>query len=346
MKDIWETLKNTEKPILIYGMGDGCDKILSVCQEKGIPIAGIFASDDYVRKKTVHGFSLMGYTEAKRNFPEMIALLAFGVFRPELMAQIKTIASEIELFAPEVPLFGGGLFDSGYFEAHKKELSEVEEMLSDELSKKIFKNLIEYKLTGKIEPLLDSQTEKIEDYKALIPYRKGDVYLDLGAYNGDTVLEWDALFPDHGEIYAVEPNQKTFQKLMENCREISGFHGIEGAVWNKSEPLSFNTKSGRSAAIEENGAALVKGIRADEICPKADFIKFDVEGAEKEAIEGAEGLIQSCAPTLCISAYHRTEDLFAIPLQVKKIFPKYRVYLRHSPYIPAWDTQFYFVGRE
>ena len=74
------------------------------------------------------------------------------------------------------------------------------------------------------------------------------------------------------------------------------------------------------------------------------FIKFDVEGAEKEAIEGAEGILREKAPALCISAYHRTEDLFAIPLQVKALQPKYKVYLRHSPYVPAWDTQFYFIA--
>lgn len=345
MNDIWETLRETKKPILIYGMGDGCDKILSVCREKGILISGIFASDDYAREKVVHGFPLLPYSEARGKFPDMIGLLAFGVFRPELMAQIKKISSEITLLAPEVPLFGGGLFDEAYFAEHKAEMEEVEEMLSDEISKEVFRNLIEYKITGRLEPLLASETDKIEDYKALIPYQKGDIYLDLGAYNGDTVLEWDALFPDHGEIFAVEPNPKTYQKLVENCKEIRGFRAVEGAAWNKAEALFFNSKSGRSAAVAEDGPLKVMGIPADEICPRADFIKFDVEGAEKEAIEGAARLISEHKPTLCISAYHRTEDLFAIPLQIKKLLPEYRVYLRHSPYIPAWDTQFYFVAR-
>lgn len=345
MKDIWNELKAAKRPVLIYGMGDGCDKIFSVCQKNGIPIAGIFASDDYAREKVIHGFSLLPYKEARRRFPDMIGLLAFGVFRPDLMAQIKRISSEITLLAPEVPLFGGGLFDSEYLDAHKAEIAEVNAMLADEISREVFQNLIEYKLTGKLDPLWRSETEKIEDYKALIPFQKGDVYLDLGAYNGDTVLEWHSLFPDHGEIFAVEPNPKTYQKLIENCAHITGFHGIEAAVWNRSEALFFNAKSGRSAAVSENGPSKVQGLPADAICQKADFIKFDVEGAEKEAIEGAKRLILESKPSLCISAYHRTEDLFAIPLQVKKICPEYRVYLRHSPYIPAWDTQYYFVAR-
>ena len=45
----WEKLKAETRPIFIYGMGDGAEKIMRVFQEKGIPFAGIFASDDFVR---------------------------------------------------------------------------------------------------------------------------------------------------------------------------------------------------------------------------------------------------------------------------------------------------------
>ncbi len=345
MQDIWTYLLKTEKPILIYGMGDGCDKILSVCQNKGIKIAGIFASDDYARKKTVHGFELMSLTEALSRFSEPIALLAFGVFREDLMAQILALSHKIELYAPEVPLFGGDLFDAAYYEAHKKELRCVRDMLSDEASLTVFDSLIEYKLTGKIEPLIRCESQKEDDFKELIPYRAGDIYLDLGAYDGDTVLEWDALHPDRGEMIAVEPNPKTFAKLSANTAHLKNVSALPYAAWKEDALLSFNGKSGRSAALDERGNANVQARRPDSLCQEADFIKFDIEGAEREAIFGTERLIRKSRPTLCISAYHRTQDLFAIPLQVKEMFPSYRVYLRHNPYIPPWDTLYYFVAR-
>ncbi|MBR5295620.1 MAG: FkbM family methyltransferase [Clostridia bacterium] len=345
MQDIWTYLQNAKKPILIYGMGDGCDKIISVCREKNIKISGIFASDDYVREKTIHGFKLISLSEAKRTFGDMIVLLAFGVFREDLMEKIISLSKETELYAPEVPLFGGGLFDASFYEKNLSSIRAVEEMLSDETSKQVFRNLIEYKLTGKIEPLLENESFRKDDLLSLIPYQNGDVYVDLGAYDGDTVLEWNSLFSDHGEIIAFEPNPKTYQKLLKNTENVPLVKAFPCAAWNKDEPLTFNGKSGRSAALSEEGKLSVPARRLDSVCTKADFIKFDVEGAEKEAIEGCENLILNHKPSLCISAYHRTEDLFALPLQVKKILPEYRVYLRHSPYIPAWDTQFYFVCR-
>lgn len=344
-QDLWETLKEAKKPVVIYGMGDGCDKILRVCREKGVPIRGIFASDEYVREKTVHGFPLKTLSQIREELGDVIALLAFGVFREDLMEQIRRVASKVELYAPEVPLFGGGLFDRHYHEEHKSELDAVAEMLSDEQSKKVFRDLIEYKLTGALDPLWDAQTNRLDDLKELVPHRAGDAYVDLGAYDGDTVLEWADLHPDHGPITAVEPNGKTFQKLLKNCEGIFDFHPVEAAAWKEDTVLCFNGKSGRSAAVEPDGTTQVKAVRTDGITSRADFIKMDVEGAEKEAIEGCRGLIESQKPNLCISAYHRTEDLFAIPLQVKAICPDYRVYLRHTPYIPAWDTFFYFSCR-
>ncbi len=341
-KDIWTMLQESQKPILIYGMGDGCDKILGVCREKGILVQGIFASDDHVTNKVIHGFPVMGYTEAKAKYGDMIALLAFGVFRDDLMAQILKMNEECELFAPEVPLFGGELFDMAYYKKHEEELREVREMLSDEASRQVLDDLIEYKLTGRLAPLIRCQSEREADYRKLIPYRAGDVYADLGSYDGDTVLEWDALHPDHGKLLAVEPNEKTYQKLMKNCAEVPHLFPVQAAVWSRNETLLFNGKSGRSSAVSESGKVEVGGISLDSVLERADFIKFDVEGAEREAIEGAEGLIRRCRPTLCISAYHRTEDLFAIPLQVKKICPEYGVFLRHWQYIPAWDTVFFF----
>ncbi len=344
MQDIWTYLKGAEKPIVIYGMGDGCDKIISVCQERGIQISGIFASDEYVRDKVVHGFPLTSYAKAKETFGDMIVLLAFGVFREDLMEKIVVLCQKEEMYAPEVPLFGGGLFDTAFYNENREKLLQVEEMLADELSRKVFGALVEYKLTGKIAPLFTCETKKKEDLVSLVPYKEGDIYADLGAYDGDTVLEWDEIHPDHGPIYAVEPNPKTFAKLCENTKGIEGVHPLPYAVWNKDESLTFNGKSGRSAAVSNEGKVEVQGRRVDSFLQKAHFLKFDVEGAEREAIQGAEKIIRDQAPTLCVSAYHRTEDLFAIPLQIKAIQPKYKVYLRHSPYVPAWDTQFYFVA--
>ena len=71
---------------------------------------------------------------------------------------------------------------------------------------------------------------------------------------------------------------------------------------------------------------------------RVDYIKFDVEGAEKEAISGSLETIGKHRPALMISLYHRSEDIFELPLMIHERFPDYKFYIRRREYIPAWDT--------
>ena len=66
-----------------------------------------------------------------------------------------------------------------------------------------------------------------------------------------------------------------------------------------------------------------------------------MEGSEARALDGARQTIRRDRPKLYLCAYHRNEDLFALPLQLESISPGYRIFLRHHPYVPAWETNFY-----
>ena len=79
------------------------------------------------------------------------------------------------------------------------------------------------------------------------------------------------------------------------------------------------------------------------ITDRLSFIKMDIEGAEKRALEGARKTIEKYKPKLYVCAYHRNEDFFALPEEILSIRSDYKIYLRHHPYIPAWETNFYCV---
>ena len=66
MKDLWTHLKETKKPIVLYGMGNGSDKIISVLNRYDIQISGVFESDGFVREKIFHGFKVTDYKTAKQ----------------------------------------------------------------------------------------------------------------------------------------------------------------------------------------------------------------------------------------------------------------------------------------
>ena len=74
------------------------------------------------------------------------------------------------------------------------------------------------------------------------------------------------------------------------------------------------------------------------------LVKMDLEGNEAKAIEGGKNFIEKFHPNLLIAAYHRLDDLTEIPKQILTLHPGYKVYLRHSPCIPAWEFNYIFIS--
>ena len=75
---------------------------------------------------------------------------------------------------------------------------------------------------------------------------------------------------------------------------------------------------------------------AGDVC--VDYIKYDVEGSEREALEGSLSVIQRDHPALLVSMYHRSEDIFSLILYLRDRLPEgYRLYLRRLGVVPAWD---------
>ena len=109
--ELWKYLKQNSKPIVLYGMGNGADRILDVLENNGVRASGVFASDGFVRHQEFRGFTVSSYNELKDKFGQMTVLLSFGTHRPEVIANVKKIMEEQEVFAPDVPLAGSELFD-------------------------------------------------------------------------------------------------------------------------------------------------------------------------------------------------------------------------------------------
>jgi hypothetical protein len=64
-KDLWQYLSESEKHIVMYGMGNGADKILKVCEAKGIEVCDFFASDGFVRGHSFHGKKVLSYAKRR-----------------------------------------------------------------------------------------------------------------------------------------------------------------------------------------------------------------------------------------------------------------------------------------
>lgn len=342
MIDIWNRLKSEEKPILLYGTGNGADKILDELLKYNIKISGVFASSGFVRDRNFRGFKVLSLNDAEETFGDFIALFSFGSNRPEVIDNIKFIMNKHTLLAPEVPVCGGEVFNLEYAKRHSDELSKAYNLLCDEQSKKVFRETTLFKLDGDVSRLFNCETSEDEAFVNILKLKEKDSFLDLGAYNGDTVLDFIHRVKNSGRITAVEPDKKSFAKLVKNT-ESYDIEAINAAVSNSVGEIPFSFKSSRGSS--SGGDSTINAVSIDFLCQnrRFDYIKFDVEGKELDAIIGGEKTIKKDKPKMLISAYHKSSDYFEIPLAVNKINPDYRIYMRHYPYVPAWDTNFYFV---
>ena len=358
LPDLWERLQNTQKKIVLYGMGNGADKILDVCAKKSIPVRDIFANDEFVRGQVFHGMRVKTWKEIKsiHGAENCIVLLAFGTARQEVIEQILRVASETELYAPDLPVFGEGLFDKRFAIEHLAELELVRAMFGDAESLRIFDAILEYKITGDVRLLLSARSDPEAVWKEVVQADRLTSAGDLGAYTGDTARELLDVAPNLQTVYAMEPDAHSFRKLelYAQSETRAKILPVQAAAWNAAENLSFDAEGNRNAAISENRSAVlasrpVKAVELPALPPdevfkgaRVDYLKFDVEGAEREALEGSAGTLDRWHPTLLVSLYHRVDDLFALPLMVGERFPFYKsFFLRRFGGIPAWDLNFY-----
>ena len=343
-RDMWQHLAESNKKIVMYGMGNGADKILRVCEAKGIEVCDFFASDGFVRGHSFHGKKVLSYSEAKEKYgaENMIVLLSFASSLESVIDTILRVASECELYAPDVPVFGDTLFDLNFIRERIDKAKEVYSLLEDGESREIFENVIAYKLTGDISYLEARVSDKKEVYVELLRAEDIRRYADLGAYNGDTVRELAEYSPRLESAVCFEPDRRNFKKLSAYAETEKRFSvtPVNAAAWSEDTSLLFDAGGNRNSNVTEGAKKTVQvgAKRLDGVLyGGVDYIKYDVEGAEREALIGSQKTILAHRPRLLISAYHRNEDIFALPLQIHEMRPDYSLFLRRYPYIPAWD---------
>lgn len=343
--DIWKFLRQTDRPVIIYGMGNGADKIMNELTSLGITPYGIMASDDFVRGQSFHGFTVKKLSDFG-NMDNIIILTSFGSQRPEVIQNIIDISSKYTLFSPDVPVYGDNIFNREFYEKHQKKIKSVFELLADEQSKQTFENVINFKLSGNIKYLISVFENKDNVFNNILRLHENESFLDLGAYRGDTIQEFLSYTNGrYSHITALEPDRKTFAKLKQYAGSMHNTQLFNMGIWDSDCDLAFSASLGRGSSITNGGSQTLAVTKIDTLYRRRTltYLKADVEGAERRALSGGITTLRRDKPKINLAAYHRSEDIFELPLLLHKINPEYRIYLRQHPHIPAWDLNIYAI---
>ncbi|MFN2316955.1 MAG: FkbM family methyltransferase [Gemmatimonadales bacterium] len=138
------------------------------------------------------------------------------------------------------------------------------------------------------------------------------IVVDAGANCGAHTVALASLVPQ-GVVVAFEPLRAFYHILCGNLAlngltNVIAHHAALGAepggINVPALDLTLDENYGGFALPEHQGAPgnRVPLLRLDDVLPRVDMIKADVEGMEGDVLRGAERLIRECAPVLYLEA--------------------------------------------
>ena len=209
---------------------------------------------------------------------------------------------------------------------HIREIYDVYDSL-DTLSKEYYTAVLCGKISGDIRKIRFSDEKQyfIEGYNPI----KGDIVIDGGAYDGMTAKA----FSNIGcQVYSFEMDRLNYQKGLQLAQNEKFVLENMGLGKRKAE-LQYRA-NGVGSAISKDGDERARVIDIDTYVnekglPQIDFIKMDIEGSEMSALQGAAKSIVEYKPKMAICTYHKLQDIWEIPLYIKKLRPDYEFAFRH-----------------
>jgi len=160
-------------------------------------------------------------------------------------------------------------------------------------------------------------TEGLQFYTHMYQPQPGDVVLDVGAHHGLVSLYLAPMVAPNGQVWALEPDPLNRDELVKNLQLNPEWaqHIQPDAVllWDHTGPLTFYERgdvgssvlyaSTRAKATTRPAITLDDWVQQKGLS-RVNFIKMDIEGAELEAIAGAQATLAQFQPHLAIASYH------------------------------------------
>lgn len=246
----------------------------------------------------------------------------------------------------------------GWFMKEIDDIKKVYSLFHDDRSKKIYVN----GLCNRIAPAFSELTweelfcdEEQYFYQEYFKFHSNETFVDCGSYTGDTILKFCDIVKKYKEIWGFELDKDNFDQMVSNLKNIDGsIHLHNCGVWNENCVLDYG--HGSSTNEPSSGISLYKTEpsannliqqaqvkRLDDVLKSRNvtYIKMDVEGAEMNALLGAEHIIRTQRPRLSVCVYHKVSDFWQVPLLIKRFNQDYNFILRHYMKTDCTETVLY-----
>lgn len=340
----------------IYGAGGYGRRISSLFRERGIDVLG-FIDRSAERVGDVDGIPVH-HPETFQAAQASRGTFVLGLMSATDMRGVKAFAESLpfahRVFPADLADTFGGVMDNywmtsrSFFLERMADIRKGYDSFDDAESRAVYLDNLRYRAQGILYDGL--ACDMINQYAApgLIKFSRPVSFVDGGAFDGDTYRNLTAVGVEIEHWIPFEPDTKNFAKMVANLELVTsratlfpcGLSDVTGTV-------SFASDGSAASKIETlpgGSVTTIQCVALDDVLHgiPVDYIKLDVEGAERAALSGMKKTVAKQRPVLAVSAYHRPEDLWEIPMLLKEENSNTRVYLRQHGHC-AFDSVAYAI---
>jgi len=348
-RNILGKILKERKPLIIIPAGRIAKKALSFIKSLRLQSVNICDNDKKKIGEKISGFKIKSIKDLSKTHKKTHVLIASAMHDSELYDQAKQHGLRPISFARlshEYPqIFSTKEFRNittiPFRRTTQNKIIKLRKILSDKVSQKVLLKKILFYLTLNKALLKEIRSKKDIYFESFTKKAlgKNTVFCDAGAFNGDTFkLYIKNSNSKLGKYFAFEPDPNNFRSLKQTVKDYKDKVVIENmGLFNKPKTIKFSISGHADTRIHNEGQNIseetteVRVTSLDKYFKKIkpSFIKMDIEGAERWAIQGGLRVIKRSRPILAISCYHSPQDLWEIPIMLKRMIPRSRIFLRH-----------------
>ncbi len=343
---IHDLLKENE--LILYGAGEGFITFyMFVLKKYGLKAKAVLdkkfnQSDIYFG---IPAYNPYHFKPTKEEIAKSVVVITVGKkeYHEEILGTLynlgfKNISLATDIYEYHTHLMPRELEEKGFtfYLENQEKIERTLTLMADEISKKIYINFISTHMTKKVYPIYSQSLNEQYFPKDIILNKGYKRFINCGAYTGDTIERLKAL---HGKVEAVacfEPDPDNFKILINYLRLnrntiADSVIALPCGVFRNEIQLKFASGNRSNSMISEEGDIFIQCVSLDHVLQSFNptFISMDIEGAEMEALKGAEKTIVDSKPDLAICVYHLPNHIWDIPMYLDSLKLKYKFFLRN-----------------
>lgn len=335
----------TNDQIILFGAGATGRHTLHKLISDGRNVVAFADNSSSKQGQHLEGIAIFGPDRCRELFP-MASWVATAMYPP----QAKQIRDQIaSMKVASIPLYECFPVQHG-LPTDEVAIGIGRLVKHDSVSFQYFFDQLGFRATPNYDTQLPPSPIEEIYFPPFISHRDDEHFVDAGAADGDTIGQFIMLHQSWKKITAIEPDKANYAEIVRKISTNTLHEGVEikpinVALGDCDQFVSFDSAGEQYSAISSKGKSIIRQRKLDDIITSPTYIKMDIEGSELAALWGAHRLIAQHSPVLAICAYHKSEDLWQIPMMINMIQPNYKLFFRRYAE-DAFETVWYAVPPE